>query len=86
MLQLPHFSAGAALGHILCCLSELLSKTISQLLIIVFQRQILRRGGKEPGKKEKKEGQYNYIETMEKTLSDTKIQLSIYPLNAIYYI
>ena len=35
MLQLPHFSAGAALGHILCCLSELLSKTISQLLIII---------------------------------------------------
>ena len=43
--------------------------------------------GREGGRKEeKKEGQYNYIETMEKTLSDTKIQLSIYPLNAIYYI
>lgn len=45
-----------------------------------------KKGGKEPGKEEKKDGQYSYIERMEKTLSDTKKQLSIYPLNAIYYI
>ena len=45
-----------------------------------------KRGGKEPGKEEKKDGQYSYIETMQKTLSDIKKQLSIYSLNAIYYI